>query len=169
MVKKILVSLILLPFLLLFFAPKKELYYLIEHRLKNQGIVIADETIHESPVGLSLDHPVLYFKGAPVATVQNLSLWTLLLYGQASIENVHFDAAFKRYLPSSIAQGVLTFTIFHPTQIAITLTDPAMAGEGEIDLKTRTLTLRMKKVPANSPLKSYLKHTKGGWVYEKRF
>ena len=169
MVKKILISLILLPFLILFFAPKKELYYLLEHRLKDQGVVVADERISESPVGLTLEHPALYFKGAHVADAQGLSLWSVLLFGRATLENIHIDPAFKRYAPSRLARSTLTFSLLHPTRLELTLTDPAMSGEGEIDLKTRRITLRISKMPNNSPLKQYFKHSKGGWVYETNY
>jgi len=169
MVKKILLSLILLPFLILLFAPKKELYYLLEQRLKPQGIVIADEAVHETPIGLTLEHPVLYVKGVRVATARELSLWSLLLYGRGVADHVRFDPAFERYAPASVARGTLTFSILHPIRISIALNDPAFEAAGEVNLKERTLSLRLSRLPGNSPLKPYLKHGKGGWVYETNY
>jgi len=169
MVKKILLVLILLPFLVLLLAPKTELYHLLEKRLAAQDIVISGEQVHTTPIGLSLEHPTFYLKGAPVATAQSVSLWSLLLYSRMDVEGLVFDPSFKNFVPPSVHTITLIHSVVDPLNIQGTLTDPKMMGTGTIDLKERSATLHVSKLPGDSPLKRYLKHTKGGWVYESKF
>ena len=169
MVKKILVALILLPFLVLLFAPKTELYHLLEKRLAAQDIVISGEQIHTTPIGLTLEHPTLYVKGIPVATARSVSLWSLLLYSRMEVKGLVFDPSLKNFVPPSVQTVTLIHSVVDPLHVQGTLTDPKLAGTGTIDLKGRSMTLRVSRLPGNSPLKRYLKHTKGGWVYESTF
>jgi len=169
MVKKILLALILLPFLVLLLAPKTELYHLLEKRLAAQDIVISGEQIHTTPIGVRLEHPTFYVKGIPVATAQSVSLWSLLLYSRMDVEGLVFDPSLKNYVPSSVHSITLVHSVIDPLHIQGTLTDPTMTGTGTIDLTGRSATLQVSKLPASSPLKRYLKHTKGGWLYESTF
>ena len=169
MVKKILLFLVVLPWLLWAFAPKKELYYLLEQRLARQDIVLSGEALSETPVGLSIDHATLYTKGVRIAAIEHISLWSLLLYTHGSVEQVRLDASLARMLPPSVRKATATHSVLAPTTIALRIDDPKLAATGTIDLRTRTLRLVFAKAPAAEMLTRKMKQTKKGWVYEQRF
>jgi len=169
MVKKILVVLILIPLFVLVFAPKKELLFWAEKQWAAQGIVLADGAISENLFGVTVDHPSLYFKGAKVATIEHLSLWSLLVYSKGSADGVVFDPAFASYVAPGIGHVTLSHSIVNPLAVSLRLDDRALPGTGEIDLKQRRITLHFDTLPKKSPIKRYLKKTKGGWVYAQKF
>jgi len=169
MVKKIILLIVLVPFLIWILAPKKELFYLLEKRLADQGIVISDGTVHENLFGLTIEHPALYFKGIKVATADEITLWSVLVYTRGTIRTLVFDATLKAYLPGKIDEVSIVHTVGDPFTVPITVTGTPLAGEGEIDLKERTIEIRFPHLPPKSALARYLKHTKGGWAYEQHF
>jgi hypothetical protein len=169
MVKKILLVLILLPFLILLFAPKKELLFLLEKRLATQGIVIGDGRVDETPIGLTIEHPVLYYKGIKIATAETISLWSLLLYTHGSIQGIHIDPPVQSYLSKRIEGITLTHSIINPIHVPVNIAGKALAGSGDVNLKSRTLQLQLTHIPKSNTLTRYLKKTKGGWIYEQRF
>ena len=169
MVKKILLVVVLLPFLILMLSPKKEIFYLFEKQLADRGIVISDGTISEHPFGLTIEHPALYFKGAKVATAREITLWSVLAYTRGSIDGLVTDPSLKNYLPEKVDKISVVHSIASPFIAPVTLQDTSYGGEGEIRLKERRLKIRFPHLPAKSPMTRYLKHTKGGWTYEQRF
>ena len=169
MVKKTVISIILLPLLILVFSPKKELLFLLEKRLAAQGIVLADGHVETHPFGLTIDHPSLYVKGIKVATLRHLSLWSVLFYTKGSIEGIAFDPSLKSYLPARIAHVTVVHSVIDPLHAQLHVEDPTVQGKGSIYLKKRTLSLRFTKLPKGISTTRYLKHTKGGWVYAQQF
>ena len=169
MVKKTLISIILIPLLILMFSPKKELLFLLEKRLATQGIVLADGQVETHPFGLTIDHPSIYVKGIKVATLRHLSLWSALFYTQGSIEGITFDPSLKSYFPAHIAHVTLVHSVVDPLQVQLSVEDPAVQGEGSVHLKKQALSFRFTKLPKEISTARYLKHTKGGWVYAQQF
>ncbi len=169
MVKKILLLIVLLPVLLWMTAPKKELLYLLEKQLASQGIVLSDGVVREQPFGLTIEHPALYFKGIKVATAKEISLWSVLVYTRGTIVSIAVDPSLQAYAPKSIDRVEIVHTVTAPKTVAVRVTDPVLAGTGEVDVVGRTIKMLFPNVPAKSALARYLKHTPGGWTYEQRF
>ena len=167
MVKKSLVLLIMLPFLVVLLMPKKELYYLLEKKLEMQNIVISGEDIQENLLGLTIAHPTIYLGGAPVATAKDISLWSMIFYTKASIR----DLVIAEGLPT--AMHVKSFHATHSvlSPLLVTLEGESTLGalRGEAQLKARKLHLTVAKGGENRALARYLKKSKEGWVYESKF
>jgi hypothetical protein len=168
MVKKTVLFLVVLPWLLWAFAPKKELYYLAEKILAKQGIVFSGEALSATPIGLSIDHADLYAKGIKIATVQHASLWSLLLYTHGGSQQITLDPVLAKLLPSKLGRISATHSVIQPTTIRLVIDDPHLGATGAIDLRTRTVRLLFSKAP-DPKLKRYIHKTKEGWVYEQRF
>ncbi len=169
MVKKILIVLLLLPFLLLVFAPKKELFYLLQKQLASQGVKISGGEISENPIGLNIEHPSIYFKGVKIADIDHISLWTLLAYTHGSIGKIVFDPALKSFVPPKMENISFDHIVTKPMQISVSVNDKEYIGNGAIDLKGKAVRFHFGKIPSKSPLASRLKSNKGGWDYEQRF
>ena len=62
-VAKGLLFLLVILLSLAIFAPKRELYYLLEEQLMQKDIIISNEEVHSGLLTLKLRHPELYIKG----------------------------------------------------------------------------------------------------------
>jgi hypothetical protein len=169
MVRKILLIIVLLPLLLWMLAPKKELFYLLEKQLATQGIVLSDGIMHEQLFGLTIEHPTLYFKGIKVATAHEISLWSVLVYTQGSIDAIAVDSSLQSYLPKKIEKVSMVHSVVAPKDVIVSIIDPVLAGDGNVAITQRKIHLLFPKLPPPSALTRYLKQTKGGWTYEQRF
>jgi len=169
MVKKILLVIILLPFLILALSPKKALLYQWEKQLAIRGIKLADGVIRTHPFGITIDHPSVYVKGIKVATIKHISLWSALFYTRGTIDGIKFDEAMEAYLPPKLAHVSLVHSVIEPTHVRLAVTDKAFPGDGDVDLRQRAFKMRFVTLPKNTPIAKYLKHGKGGWVYEQQF
>ncbi len=169
MVKKILIALVLIPMLALVFAPKKELYFMLQKRLATQDIVLSNGNISENPFGLSIEGPELFYKGIRVAKIKKISLWTLLAYTNGNVDTISFDPSLGAYLPKQVKSLSFTHGVINPTEVLLKIQDSAMQGSGTFDLKSRVFKFHFTKMPPKSPIMTYLKSNKGVWDYEQRF
>ncbi len=169
MVKKVLLFVVVLPWLLWAFAPKKELYYLLEERLADRGVVLAGEQLRETPVGLSVLHAEVYVKGVKVAAIEKMSVWSLLLYGQGAATRITLDPSFRQMLPEAVRHLTVTHSVLHPAILYLDIEDPQMTASGTVDLRTRAVRLTFAKAPSSELLRRRVKKSGEGWVYEQRF
>jgi len=167
MVRNTVVLLIVLPLLVIFLMPKKELYYLLEKKLEMQNIVISGEDVHENLLGLTVEHPTFYLGGAPVATAREISLWSVLFYTKVDFH----DLSIAEGLPTAL--DVKSFSATHsmlsPLMVLLRGESTLGALGGEIQLKARKLRLTIAKGGENSALSRYLKKSEKGWAYESKF
>lgn len=167
MVKKIAILFLVVPLLILLFMPKKELYYLLEKRLSAQNIVISGEVLEENLLGLTVKHPTIYFGGAPMATADEISLWTLLAYTKANFKGLHIAEG----LPTEIRIETLdaTHALFAPFDISVLGQSSLGEIEGAVALQERKIQLDIAEGGRNMALAKYLKKSEKGWTYESRF
>lgn len=167
MVRNMVILLIALPLLAMLFMPKKELYYLLEKRLSEQNIVISGEALREDLFGLTVKHPTLYLRGAPVAAAKEISLWSLWVYTKADL----LDLQIAKGLPSELSVERLTavHSIGSPLEVRLEGKSSLGALRGKIQLKTRRIHLDIAKGGENKAFARYLKKSEKGWVYESGF
>ena len=167
MVRNAIILLILFPLVVMFFMPKKELYYLLEKQLEAQNIVISDEVLTEGPLSLRIEHPVLYFSGVPLATAKQITLWSLLFYTKADFE----DLVIAEGLAGEVSVGALTAIHALPAPLKVRINGESSLGalEGHVFLRERRLYLDVPKGGQNKMLSKYLKKGEKGWYYESKF
>ena len=169
MVKKVFLTVLLVWIALIVMMPKQELYYKLEQELKNEGLVISGEVIDEGWFSLALEHPGIYYKGIKVATAEELSLFTLLVYSKASLSGLKIDSSLKRYAPEQIDEAVITHTVITPTEVGIQTSGIFGEASGMADLDERSLTLTFDEKKGLGMLSSKLKQGEEGWIYETSF
>ncbi len=167
MVRNSVILLIVLPLLIMFLMPKKELYYLLEKRLEAQNIVISGEKLQENFLGLTVAHPTFYLGGAPLATAKDISLWSLLFYTKMDVT----DLVVAEGLPAALSAKTvgLTHSVLSPLKAILAGESSLGLLNGEIQLKARTLRLNSTKGGENRAFAKYLKKSEKGWVYESKF
>jgi hypothetical protein len=151
------------------FAPKKELYYLLEKRLEKSHVVLTDETVRETPFGLILEHPKILLNGAELADVNRTELTATLFYNTLKIQGFRPATGMEKIVPVSLKEGMAVHSLIHPTRIDLNLRGSFGTAVGSLELlPPRTLHLEITEEGDLEALRPYLKKVKGRWIYETR-
>jgi hypothetical protein len=170
MVKKIIGGFFLLLIFLVIFAPKEQIYYLIEKNLEKEKIIISNENFKETPFGFTIDNADIYFEGIKMAHIKSLSLNIFLLYNQLKLESVEIDKGFQNIAPKSIDTLSAVFSIIKPYKIAIDGVGSFGEVKGGVYLNMNKLFLRFPKTDKDIRVfRKFLKKDKKGLYYEKFF
>jgi len=168
-VKYSLVFILVFYFSFLILSPKRELYYSLEKRMANSGLIIDNEEIQETALGVELLHPTIIYEGAKVAKADMIKIVSMIVYSEISIVDIKSDKAMSSIFPLIPKNIVITHNILSPYILNIVAYGDFGKAEGIFDIKS--MTLRMDIVEANDieSIKRYLKKDKNGWYYEERF
>ncbi len=174
MVKRIVGGFFLSLILLWLFAPKVELYYLLEKSLKKKNIIISNETITDTWYGVKIENADVYVSlNGDVAKVANAAEFNLnffFLYNTLSINNIQMDKTLARLAPKEIDHIEAVYSILNPLQVKL-------SGEGSFGVMDGTITLMQRKIEILFPvakelqtIKRFLKKDKEkGWIYETSY
>jgi len=169
MVKKIIGGFFLLLIFLVIFAPKQQIYYLLEDKLAKDGIVISNEKFSDNLLGLSIKDADIYVKGIKMAHVESLDLDIFFLYNRLTINSVHTDKAIQNLVPKSIDNISAVFSIIKPYKIDINGMGSFGEVKGGVYLNMNKIFLRLPKTKDISMFRKFLKKDKEGLYYEKFF
>ncbi len=169
MVKKIFIVLFVIWFGILLFMPKQELYYKLEQELAKEGIKINESQIEESLFSLTLKNADLYVKGIKIATVERVTLLTLLFYSKVELKELMLDDSLKHMAPQRIEDALLTYTLLSPVKLSIYAEGSFGTLKGDADLKERKVHLDFVEEKEIGVIKPMLKKGETGWYYETSF
>jgi len=168
-VKKTLLFFVVILFSLAVFAPKRELYYLLEEYLMRQDIIIDNERIESGLFALKLHHPELYVKGIKVADIDEVSLFSLLFYTVMSAGDIKVESSLQNWLPREIDRVSLRYQVLDPLHIRVKARGSFGAADGYISIRERVLHLDLTEEKSIAVLKPLLKKGEKGWYYETSF
>ena len=169
MVKKIVLFAAVILLSIMIFAPKRELYYLLENRLAGQDIIIDNENIESGLLSLGLEHPVLYVKGIKVAEIEKVNLFTLLIYSRLSASTIKVDASLRRWIPGVIERVNIDYQLLSPNRLTLEIEGPFGRATGYLLLKKHLLHLDLTEEKELGAMKNLLKKGEKGWYYETSF
>ena len=170
MVKRIVGGFFLLILLLWLLAPKQELYYLLEKSLKKNNIIISNETVKDTWIGLKIDHADIYVAGAKVASNRELNFLFLFLYAKVSLSDLIIDESLHAVAPKKIENLTATYSILNPLKVLVKGKGSVGELEGTVALKERKIEILFPKPKDLTTIKKFLrKDTKKGWYYEKTY
>ena len=160
-------------FFVIFFLPKINLYYKAEEFLKSQSVVIAQEGIHDNGLRFSLSDAKLYYGDLYVAEFSEISITTLLVYNNLSIEAFTLSSEMKQFLPREIEEISVTQSIFDPLHVNINASGEFGDLNGSINLSTHLMAIDINASSLLQKQKPFwlrkLKKTKGGYHYERSY
>jgi len=154
---------------LLLFAPKKELFYLLERPLQTKQIYLDVGTLREHPFGLDLSRIAVRVEGVELGDIGTLRIRSYLLYTTLSLHDFVPAEGMEKFLPISIREARAVYSLLHPLEVPIRVSGSFGSAVGSFSLKDRRLRLRLVKVGELGPLRPYLKKSREGWIYEQRF
>jgi len=169
MVKKIFITLFVVWFAFLWLMPKQELYYKLEHELAKSAIKINEKKIEEGFFTLTLREADIYAQGIKLATVEKVSLFTLLFYTHISVEKLLLDDSLKSMAPTSIENTNIIHKVWNPLNISMDAEGGFGTLSGKANLKERALRIDFNASKGIEMLKPKLKQDEKGWYYETSF
>jgi len=166
MVKKAILVFMVMILSLAIFSPKRELYYILEERLKQNGIIIHDEEIEDGLISLTINHPKIYVKGILIADIAKIRLWSLFFYSRVALGHIKTDSSLDRWIPSPIIKLQLSHSILNIKNISLLATGGFENVTGELSLVDKTLHIDIRDKKLIDKFKSQLKKGDKGWYYE---
>ena len=170
MVKKSLIVILLVFIEAVLFAPKLELYYLLEHKLDDEmGVIINEKVAKEKLFGLDLEGLRVYYEGADIATIRDINIFSLLLFTKVKALNIEPSAYLNRFVSFKVDTLSLIHSIFNPLFIEIEANGSFGEFRGGIDLRERVIKLRLVEAKDIASIREFLRRDKKGWYYEQSF
>jgi len=160
-------------YLVIFFAPKKELFFVVEKTIKPFGVAINNEKVEDFGLLIKLKKADIVVKDIKIAHIKTISLLPLIFYNSLNIEPFSLSEDLNDFVPKNIQNISLTYSILHPKKLFVKAKGDFGKANGDIDIVQRKVKIlfnfsgavmqKYKKLLRN------FKKTKEGYVYEYRF
>jgi len=177
MVKKIVVFLLYSAFFMLsliYFIPKENIYYFLEHELKQKEIILSGEEVKDSGFVLGVKDIKVYFNSINSAKISKIDMAFFVVYNSISVNEIKLTSVAKSFVPLYIDNIHITYSILNP----LNLCGSSNGKFGSLKLRFNILenTLHMELKPSKLMLKEYASTLKnlnklenGEFVYDKTF
>lgn len=169
MVKKILLVSIVVWLAILVLMPKHKLYYKLEEILDQYEVRLNEEEVSEGVFSLNLKQVNVYVKDIKVATIEEISLFSLLFYSSMEVQSLRVDDSLKNMIPEETKSALLRHSILSPGEVSVSASGSFGSLVGNIDLNERKVYLDFNESKNIQMLKPALKKSEKGWVYETSF
>lgn len=169
MVKKVLFVLTVSWLAILVLMPKEELYYKLEEVLDKYEVRLNEAQGSEGFFSLNLKQVDVYVKDIKVATIEEVSLFSLLFYSSVEVRSLRVDDSLKNIVPEETEIAFLRHSILSPWKVSVEASGSFGALSGEIDLSAREVHLDFNESKKLQMLKPVLKKSEKGWIYETSF
>jgi len=152
--------------------PKASLYYFAEEQVKPYEIMINNESLKESGLGLNITDAVIFIRSIESAHIDFMSINLFVLYNAVDVEEITLSPVAEAVIPVHIQDLHIRYSILNPLEIVL-------HGEGEMGLFHASFKLldRLLSVtlnPSEKMLKEYRstlstlkKSENGAYIYEK--
>ena len=169
MVKKTAAVMLFIWFAMILFMPKGQIYFSLERELSKNDIVLNEESRSEGIFSLRLQNVTVYVKGIPLATIDEVDIFTLLFFTSIHFESFVIDETLQTMIPTNIEHLHITQTIFMPLDLSIEAEGSFGKASGNINLGKRVLHIGFDDIQTVEMLKPQLKQGEEGWYYETSF
>jgi hypothetical protein len=156
MVKKILIPLALIILFILsimYFSPKENIYFLLEHELKKYDVIISNEEFKDAGLKVELNDAELYYKSINTANVKEIHMKIFVFYNSIILSNITLSQMTNSFLPAKIEKLILTYSIFN--HLNINIYENGDNGEVSGSLSLMDMALHISFKPSELMLKKY--------------
>lgn len=157
---------------LMYFMPKSNIYYFLEHELDNYGVVINNEEVIDSGFSLNVLKADINVKSISSATIGSTNIKIFGVYNNISLEDIKLASVAASMVPTNVKRVDINYNIFNPFEV--TANALGAFGEADVSFDLLEMSIHLKLNPSKKMLSSYsgtlrnLKKTKEGvYVYDK--
>ena len=105
----------------LYFIPKTNLYYKLEHKLQPHEIVIHNEHVDDRWFWLEITDAQLYIQKLRSLSIQKTQVMLFGVYNRVDLEGVKLSSTFGHFLPTDIQTAKLSYALYDPLYINATV------------------------------------------------
>ncbi len=170
---KSLLIIIIFSISLVYFSPKKNLYYLAEKESQKKNILISNEIVKESFLGLRIQGAEIYFDGLNIAFIKNIDFTSLLFFTNIEAKDLRVSNNFKNIVPTKIEYLKLNHSLLNFNKVKVIAKGDFGKFIGEILIFDKKIIGDLK--PSNimkSKYKNILRQfrlVEGEYKYEYKF
>ena len=128
----------------IFFMPKKNLYFYGEKELLRFRTVIGNERVIEHPFSLELEHADIFVEGVRAAKVMDAKLGIYLFSNVLEAHQIRLSGIAKNFLPTKIESLKVRYAVWDPLHVVFEAHGEFGDAFGKFDLKQRKLSLTLK-------------------------
>lgn len=156
----------------MYLAPKASLYYFCEESIKPYSVVINNESVQESGLGLEITDATIFIKSIESAKISRMKFNLFLLFNSITIDDITLSSVAASVIPVHIQHVQIRHSLLNPLEVKV-------YGEGDMGVFQAGFHLLDKTVkvalePSEQMLKDYkstlsqLKQSENGeYLYEK--
>lgn len=160
--------------MVLFFLPKVQLYYLLEHEIKPSKVLINQESVRDTGFSLELRDAQILYEGIESANVASIDLSFFLFYNRILAKDITLSSAAKSFVPLEIETIKLEHLFYNPLLVKAEAQGAFGEAYVRINLLERSLELRL--LPSERMKKEFMhtlrqlkKDQNGEYIYAKNF
>ena len=161
---------ILILFFLIFFAPKEQLYFYLEQKLQDNKIVIYQEKVQPTNIGIVLKDGLISYNKIFIRLFSDLSIGSYWFKTNITINNFFIDKDYKFFIPSKIDKIDISHSLLNPLNVIIVASGEFGKLNGSYDLISNKLKLNLtpsETMKTKKELLKFMLKTKDGYKYEK--
>lgn len=174
---KPLIWIVAIAFFIIATLPKEQLYFKLEQTiLKNNEIIIYDETTTNSLLSLKIKDAMISYKGIDAAYLQNLNIFSVLFFTKIDLKSLKINKSIQNIIPANINKLEILHNIFMPHLVDINAELKVGTLVGEVNLLNKTINLKLevkgKIEPSERRVLNFMeksKTQKGVYTYEYSF
>ena len=159
---------------LMYFMPKKSIYYFAEKELQKQGVVIAHEAVKDTGFSLELRHLDIYVRSIESASVKELDISLFGIYNGVSMQDIELSSTLSSMLPTEIKKVTLLYTLLHPLTVELSAVGAFGTLHADVNLKERKMSAVLQpsdimKRKYRQALRNFKKQANGEYEYVQSF
>jgi hypothetical protein len=126
------------------FLPKENFYFLLEHKLSENNIVLNNESLKDFGGVLRINGALAVYGGDEIAQIDKITVLPFILYNEVSMKDLHFAKKLQTMFPGKIDEASLKATLFYPIKIWIKLKGDFGDIDGSYNIYSKTIRLVLK-------------------------
>ena len=127
---------------LILFAPKANLYFLLEEKLQPYGVVVDGETPKDRGFWFEIRDADLYVKEIESANAERVSVALFGLYNRVVIEKVTLSPALAKLFPEGVGHIEIIYAVWDPMHLHI-------AAEGDFGTADALVSIPERSIGAD--------------------
>jgi hypothetical protein len=158
----------------LYFLPKTNLYYKLEHELQPQGIIIHNEHVDDKRLWLEVLDAELYVQKIESMRIGKSTIMLFGVYNKIDLEKITLASTLGQFVPKNIQSAHFRYGLYDPLNINATVLGDFGKAEIRLNLYDRLITAnieasKLMKSKFSATLRNLTRDKKGGYHYEYRF
>lgn len=129
--------------LVIFFSPKRQLYYLGEKEAAAQNVVLSGESIHDWGWVFALKDGLLYYDDLFIARLSEVSLMPLGVFNSLTISSFVLSDEMQQFVPGTIHEIRIQHSVIRPLSVFLDGSGEFGEVHGQFHLQDRNLSLSL--------------------------